>query len=216
MPITTEVKKLAESKPFYAVAGAGDFAVEKLTELPERIQRLQSRREEIRDAAKDLPEKARELAGKAEDYAKDFPGGPVTTPTSSRTGPPSSTRSSPSGAARSFPRRAGMPPWSWRSSPRPPSPRPRLPRGAPAPRGPALPRTDPSVRSRPGRPPVPGPAPAPRGGSFPAPASFGPAGLRAAGTVPRAQPHPGLSTTREGTSGIRLRETGEANVLERR
>ncbi|MFI6457559.1 hypothetical protein ACIBF6_39130 [Streptosporangium amethystogenes] len=73
MPITTEVKKLAESKPFYAVAGAGDFAVEKLMELPERIQKLQSRREEIREAAKDLPEKARELAGKAEGYAKDFP-----------------------------------------------------------------------------------------------------------------------------------------------
>ncbi|WP_326635389.1 hypothetical protein OG884_21055 [Streptosporangium sp. NBC_01755] len=73
MPIATEVKKLADSKPFYAVAGAGDFAVEKLLELPERIQRLQSRREEIREAAKDLPEKARELAGKAEGYAKDFP-----------------------------------------------------------------------------------------------------------------------------------------------
>ncbi|WP_030924441.1 hypothetical protein [Streptosporangium amethystogenes] len=73
MPITTEVKKLAESKPFYAVAGAGDFAVEKLMELPERIQKLQSRREEIREAAKDLPEKARVLAGKAEGYAKDFP-----------------------------------------------------------------------------------------------------------------------------------------------
>jgi ElaB/YqjD/DUF883 family membrane-anchored ribosome-binding protein len=73
MPITAEVKKIAESKPFYAVAGAGDFAVEKLMKLPERIQRLQGRREEIREAAKDLPEKARELAGKAEGYAKDFP-----------------------------------------------------------------------------------------------------------------------------------------------
>ncbi len=73
MPITAEVKKLAESKPFYAVAGAGDFAVEKLLELPEQIQRLQGRREEIREAAKDLPERARQLAGKAEGYAKDFP-----------------------------------------------------------------------------------------------------------------------------------------------
>ncbi len=74
MTLATEVKKLAESKPFYAVAGAGDFAVEKLRELPEQIQRLQGRREEIREAAKDLPERAREFAGKAEVYAKDFPG----------------------------------------------------------------------------------------------------------------------------------------------
>ena len=73
MPITTEVKKLADSKPFYAVAGAGDFAVEKLLELPEQLQKLQGRREEIREAAKDLPEKARQFAGKAEVYAKDFP-----------------------------------------------------------------------------------------------------------------------------------------------
>jgi uncharacterized coiled-coil DUF342 family protein len=73
MPITTEVKKLAESKPFYAVAGAGDFAVEKILELPEQIQKLQGRREEIREAAKDLPGRARQLAGKAEGYAKDFP-----------------------------------------------------------------------------------------------------------------------------------------------
>ncbi|MER6825730.1 hypothetical protein ABT352_07060 [Streptosporangium sp. NPDC000563] len=73
MPITTEVKKLAESKPFYAVAGAGDFAVEKLLELPEQIHKLQGRREEIREAAKDLPGRARQLAGKAEVYAKDFP-----------------------------------------------------------------------------------------------------------------------------------------------
>ncbi|WP_433251107.1 hypothetical protein ACQPYK_05335 [Streptosporangium sp. CA-135522] len=74
MTLATEVKKLAESKPFYAVAGAGDFAVEKLRELPEQIQKLQGRREEIREAAKDLPEKAREFAGKAEVYAKDFSG----------------------------------------------------------------------------------------------------------------------------------------------
>ncbi|MEU4833351.1 hypothetical protein [Streptosporangium sp. NPDC023615] len=74
MPIiNSDVKKLAESKPFYAVAGAGDFAVEKLLALPERIQRLQGRREEIREAAKDIPVLARQFAGKAELYAKDFP-----------------------------------------------------------------------------------------------------------------------------------------------
>ncbi|MEU9834916.1 hypothetical protein AB0D67_25570 [Streptosporangium sp. NPDC048047] len=73
MTFTTEVKKLADSKPFYAVAGAGDFAVEKLRELPDQLQRLQGRREEIREAAKDLPDRAKTFAGKAEVYAKDFP-----------------------------------------------------------------------------------------------------------------------------------------------
>ena len=62
MPLATEVKKLAESKPFYAVAGAGDFAVEKLRELPEQIQKLQGRREEIREVAKDLPEEGQGAA----------------------------------------------------------------------------------------------------------------------------------------------------------
>ncbi|WP_327087813.1 hypothetical protein OIE66_36685 [Nonomuraea sp. NBC_01738] len=70
MTLATEVKKLTESKPFYAVAGAGDYAVEKLRELPEQIQKLQSRRDEL----KDLPEKARSYAGKAEGFAKEFPG----------------------------------------------------------------------------------------------------------------------------------------------
>ncbi|MDH2426974.1 hypothetical protein [Sphaerisporangium sp. TRM90804] len=77
MPINTEVKKLAESKPFYAVAGAGDFAVEKLRELPEQIQRLQSRRGEARDVARDLPTVARKYAStvqvKAEAVARDLP-----------------------------------------------------------------------------------------------------------------------------------------------
>jgi hypothetical protein len=71
MTLATEVKKLAESKPFYAVAGAGDYAVEKLRELPEQLHKLQSRRQEL---TKDLPEKARTLTGKAEGFAKDFPG----------------------------------------------------------------------------------------------------------------------------------------------
>jgi hypothetical protein len=77
MPINDEVKKLAESKPFYAVAGAGDFAVEKLRELPEQIQRLQSRRPEVGSVARDLPTMARKYAGnvqvKAEAVAKDLP-----------------------------------------------------------------------------------------------------------------------------------------------
>jgi hypothetical protein len=70
MTLATEVKKLAESKPFYAVAGAGDYAVEKLRELPEQLQKLQSRRTEI---AKDLPEKSRAYADKAEDFVRGFP-----------------------------------------------------------------------------------------------------------------------------------------------
>ncbi|GAA4975081.1 putative MPP superfamily phosphohydrolase [Nonomuraea thailandensis] len=70
MTLATEVKKLTESKPFYAITGVGDFAVEKLRELPGQLNRLQSRRTEI---AKDLPVKAREYADKAEGFARDLP-----------------------------------------------------------------------------------------------------------------------------------------------
>ncbi|GAA3645058.1 hypothetical protein GCM10022224_004500 [Nonomuraea antimicrobica] len=70
MTLATEVKKLTESKPFYAVAGVGDFAVEKLRELPGQLQKLQSRRY---DLAKELPGKAREYADKAEGFAREFP-----------------------------------------------------------------------------------------------------------------------------------------------
>jgi hypothetical protein len=77
MPLNDEVKKLAESKPFYAVAGAGDFAVEKLRELPEQLHRLQSRRSEVGAVARDLPTMAKKYAAdvqvKAEAVAKDFP-----------------------------------------------------------------------------------------------------------------------------------------------
>ncbi|MFC4590652.1 hypothetical protein [Sphaerisporangium corydalis] len=77
MPLNDEVKKIAESKPFYAVAGAGDYAVEKLRELPEQIQRLQSRRAEAGTTARDLPTMARKYAStvqvKAEAVAKDLP-----------------------------------------------------------------------------------------------------------------------------------------------
>lgn len=70
MTLATEVKKLTDSKPFYAVAGAGDYAVEKLRELPDHLQKLQSRRAEL---TRELPEKARAYAGKAEDIAKELP-----------------------------------------------------------------------------------------------------------------------------------------------
>jgi hypothetical protein len=35
--------KLRDSKAFYAAAGAGDFAVEKLREVPDRLNRLQEK-----------------------------------------------------------------------------------------------------------------------------------------------------------------------------
>ncbi|WP_067174592.1 hypothetical protein [Microtetraspora niveoalba] len=77
MTLTTEVKKITESKPFYAVAGAGDYAVEKLRELPDQLQKLQARRGELRETAKDFPGRAREAAStfqdRAEAVAKDFP-----------------------------------------------------------------------------------------------------------------------------------------------
>ncbi|GAA4560619.1 hypothetical protein [Planotetraspora kaengkrachanensis] len=77
MTLATEVKKITESKPFYALTGAGDYAVEKLRELPEQLQRFQSRQGDLRETAKDLPVRAREYAttvqDRAEAVAKDFP-----------------------------------------------------------------------------------------------------------------------------------------------
>lgn len=46
----TITNRLRDSKAFYAAAGAGDFAVEKLREVPERLNRLQEKTD-----AKDLP-----------------------------------------------------------------------------------------------------------------------------------------------------------------
>lgn len=77
MPLTDEVKKFTDSKPFYAVAGVGDYAVEKLRELPERLQRLQARRSEMGAAAQGLPARARGYASvaasRAEAYARELP-----------------------------------------------------------------------------------------------------------------------------------------------
>jgi hypothetical protein len=70
MTLATEVKKLTDSKPFYAVAGAGDYAVEKLRELPGQLQKLQARQT---DLAKELPVRARSYADLAEGIAKEFP-----------------------------------------------------------------------------------------------------------------------------------------------
>jgi hypothetical protein len=67
MTFTTQVKKITESKPFYAVAGAGAYVIEKL-------RMLRARRGELGETAKDLPVKTREavandLPGKARGYA---------------------------------------------------------------------------------------------------------------------------------------------------
>jgi hypothetical protein len=45
--------KLKDNKAFYAAAGAGDYAVEKLREVPERLNRLQDKTDakELRGAA---------------------------------------------------------------------------------------------------------------------------------------------------------------------
>ncbi len=46
----TITERLRDSKAFYVAAGAGDLAVEKLREVPERLNRLQAR-----TGPKDLP-----------------------------------------------------------------------------------------------------------------------------------------------------------------
>jgi hypothetical protein len=78
MPISDEVRKLTDSKPFYAMAGAGDLAVEKLRELPAQLKELQARQAEFRTTAQELPGRARgyanSMGSKAETYARDLPG----------------------------------------------------------------------------------------------------------------------------------------------
>ncbi|WP_066368763.1 hypothetical protein [Herbidospora mongoliensis] len=63
MTIATEVKKLTESKPFYALTGVGDFAVEKIREIPDRVLQLQQIRREEAYAY------AGRVQGRAEDVA---------------------------------------------------------------------------------------------------------------------------------------------------
>jgi hypothetical protein len=56
MVLTTRVKKLTKSKPFYAFAGATDYAVEMMRKLPKQ---LRMRRGEVRETARELPSRAR-------------------------------------------------------------------------------------------------------------------------------------------------------------
>jgi hypothetical protein len=59
MTLATEVKKITESKPFYALTGAGDFAVEKARTYASTVQI------KAEAVAKDFPDKAREYADAA-------------------------------------------------------------------------------------------------------------------------------------------------------
>jgi hypothetical protein len=56
MALTTRVKNLTKSKPFYAFAGATGYVLETLGKLPKQLGR---RRREVRETAKDLPSRAR-------------------------------------------------------------------------------------------------------------------------------------------------------------
>lgn len=58
MTLSTEMKKLRESKAFYAVAGAGDLAAEKLREVPGQWRKIEG-----------LKGARRELSGRAQSYA---------------------------------------------------------------------------------------------------------------------------------------------------
>ena len=53
----TIANKLRDSKAFYAAAGAGDLAAEKLREVPDRVNRLQGDLKGLQDKvdAKDIP-----------------------------------------------------------------------------------------------------------------------------------------------------------------
>lgn len=53
MALASEVRKLTDTKAFYAVAGCGDLAVEKLREVPARLQEVQGR---LQDFAADRAE----------------------------------------------------------------------------------------------------------------------------------------------------------------
>ncbi|WP_248963178.1 hypothetical protein [Sphaerisporangium perillae] len=66
MTLADRVKKITKPKPFYATAGAGDYAVENLRELRKRLQKqLRAHQGEVRETAKELPGKARETVVKS-------------------------------------------------------------------------------------------------------------------------------------------------------
>ncbi len=59
MTITTQAKKITESKPFYALTGAGDYAVEKARAYATTMQ------DKAEVVARELPEKAKGYADAA-------------------------------------------------------------------------------------------------------------------------------------------------------
>ncbi|MEU8192697.1 hypothetical protein AB0C10_02825 [Microbispora amethystogenes] len=69
--IVTQAKKITESKPFYALTGAGDFAVEKARAYASTVQ------DRAETVARELPEKARAYAftvqDRAETVARELP-----------------------------------------------------------------------------------------------------------------------------------------------
>jgi uncharacterized coiled-coil DUF342 family protein len=77
MTLQTEVKKITETKPFYALTGVGDLAVEKFRELQSRRDELPARAKEVQvkaqEYAKDLPAKAQAIADEIPAKAKEFP-----------------------------------------------------------------------------------------------------------------------------------------------
>lgn len=60
MTLATEVQKIKDSKAFYAVAGAGDLAREKLREVPGMLRDLQAKAD-----ARDIPGVALSYASQA-------------------------------------------------------------------------------------------------------------------------------------------------------
>jgi heparin binding hemagglutinin HbhA len=81
MAITADIKKaLTDSTPLYAVAGAGDLAVEKLREVPAKLATLKVEPKAVQDRVtgslntvagdvRSLPEKARTFPEKAQSFA---------------------------------------------------------------------------------------------------------------------------------------------------
>lgn len=60
MTLATEVQKLKDSKAYFAAAGAGDLAREKLREVPDRLRDLQ-----VKTDPKDFPGAALSYASQA-------------------------------------------------------------------------------------------------------------------------------------------------------
>jgi heparin binding hemagglutinin HbhA len=60
---------ITRSKPFYAVAGAGDLAVKKLRQVPERISTLKVDRKDIENAVTTIQVETKALPGKAQGAA---------------------------------------------------------------------------------------------------------------------------------------------------